>query len=69
MEPSSEVAVQSAPVVTKNESSFSESSHENKVEHVANGTIESSVNKENSASQSTQSSIQVSADQTIQQSR
>lgn len=58
-----------APVVTKNESSFSESSHESKVEQITNGTVKSSSDSEKSVSQSVQSSVQVSGGQTIQQKR
>lgn len=68
MEPSSEVAL-AAPVVTKNESSVTESSQESKVEQVANGTVESSVNSEKTVSQSVQSSVQALGDQTVVQKR
>lgn len=69
METLTEVAVQPAPVVTKNESSVTESSHETKVEQIPNGTIQSSSDTEKSVSQSVQSSVQVSGDQSIQQKR
>lgn len=70
MESSSEVAVAaSAPVVTKNESSVTESSQETKVEQIANGTVESSVNSEKTVSQSVQSSVQATNDQTVVQKR
>lgn len=69
MDPSLESAVQPAPVVTKNETSFSEKSQESKVEQIANGTVESSVNSEKSVTQSVQSSVQASGDQTIKQKR
>lgn len=69
MDPSLESAVQQAPVVTKKETSFSEKSQESKVEQIANGTVESSVNSEKSVTQSVQSSVQASGDQTIQQKR
>lgn len=69
MEPSAETAVQVAPVITKNETSFTESSQESKVEQVANGTVESSMNTEKTASQSIQSSVQATGDQTVQQKR
>lgn len=60
METSNEISVQPAPVVT----SFTESSQESKVEKIPNGTVESSVNKEKSVTQSVQSSAQ--GDQTLQ---
>lgn len=57
-----------APVVTKNESSITESSQESKIEKIANGTIESSMNTEKIVSQSVQSSVQGDGAQ-IQQKR
>jgi hypothetical protein len=71
MEPSSEVAVVAAnpPVVTKSENSVTESSQESKVEQVANGTVETSVNSEKTVSQSVQSSVQASGDQNVVQKR
>ena len=69
MEVSQEVAVQLAPVVTQNESSFTESSKENKVEQIANGKIESSVKTEKSVTESVQSSVQATAESAIQQKR
>jgi hypothetical protein len=67
METSSEVAVQAAPapVAVKTESSVTESSQESKVEKIANGTVESSVNSEKTVSQS----VQVSGDQNAVQKR
>lgn len=64
-----DVAVAAAPEVTKNETSFSESTQENKVEKIANGTVESSAKSEKSVTQSVQSSVQASDDQTVQQKR
>lgn len=66
---SADVAVAAAPVVTKNESSFTESSQENKVEKVSNGTVESSAKAEKSVTQSVQSSVQASDDQTVERKR
>lgn len=62
METIAEGVVQPAPVVTKVETSQTESSHEQKVEQVANGTVESSVNETKTVTQS----VQPSGDQTVQ---
>ncbi|CRL07265.1 CLUMA_CG020244, isoform B [Clunio marinus] len=61
MESSTDVVDHAPPTVT----SFTESSHESKVEQVANGTIESSVDKEKTVTQSVQKSG--SGDQNYQQ--
>lgn len=61
MEPSSDVVVQAAPVVT----TVTETSQESKVEQIANGTVETSVNSEKTVSQS----VQVSGDQSVVQKR
>lgn len=66
---STDVAVAAAPVVTKNETSFTESSQESKVEKIANGTVESSAKSEKSVTQNVQSSVQASEDQIVQQKR
>jgi hypothetical protein len=68
MEVATESAVQPAPIITKNETSVTESSQESKVEQIANGKIESSVNTEKVVTQSVQSSVQASGD-AIQQKR
>lgn len=64
METFTEVA-QAEPNVTKSESSFTESSHESKVEQITNGTVKSSSDTEKSVTQS----VQFSGDQSIQQKR
>lgn len=53
------------PAVTKSESSYTESSHESKVEHITNGTVTSSADMEKSVTQS----VQFSGDQSVQQKR
>lgn len=68
MEPSTEIVSQ-APIVTKNESSFTESTQELKVQQISNGTVESSLNAGKSVSQSVQSIIQNADDQTMQHRR
>lgn len=68
METFPEVASQLAPVITKNESSFTENSQENKVEQIANGKVESSVISEKYVTESVQNSAHAS-EPTIQQKR
>lgn len=63
MEAGLESAAQAAPVVTKNE--FTESSQENKVEQIGNGTIESSVKTEKTVTET----VQAPTEATVQQRR
>lgn len=61
METSDVVAVESAPaapVVTKTESSFTESKQESKVEQVTNGTVETATSQQKAVSQKVESSVQ-----------
>lgn len=55
-----------APVVTKVETSQTESSQEQKVEKVENGTVESSTNETKTVTKNVESSVQPSGDQTLQ---
>lgn len=61
-----ETSLEPAPIVTKDESSFTESSQERKSEQITNGTIETAVSTEKSVNQS---SVVTSDNQTIQQKR
>ncbi|XP_070501731.1 synaptopodin-2 isoform X2 [Chironomus tepperi] len=63
METSVETSTIAQPVVTKNESSVTESSQESKVEKIANGTVETAASSEKTVSQS----VITSNDQTVQQ--
>ena len=65
METSVETSTVAQPVVTKNESTFTESSQESKVEKIANGTVETAASSEKTVSQS----VITSNDQAVQQKR
>ena len=65
METSVETSIVAQPIVTKNESSVTESSQESKVEKITNGTVETAASSEKTVSQS----VITSNDQAIQQKR